>query len=63
MVSFVVYLEMRNTCRAGFVVASLSRLDGHNKSYTTRVWYFAVTHTDPLCINSISPTYIGCLIN
>ena len=37
-------------CRISFVAASLSKLAGYDKTYTTRVLYFMIiTHSDPLC--------------
>ena len=48
-VFFIIYCKMRNICRISFVVASLSKLAGYDKTYTTRVLYFVIiTHSDPL---------------
>ena len=60
-VFFIIYCKLRNICRISFVVASLSKPAGYDKTYTTCVLYFIITHyttcvlyfiithSDPLC--------------
>ena len=52
---FVIYCKLGNICLISFVVASLSKLARYDKTYTTCVLYFIIiTHSDPLCIFSLS---------
>ena len=49
-VFFITYCKLQNICRISFVVASLSKLAGYDKTYTICVLYFMIiTHSDPLC--------------
>ena len=47
---FIIYCKLWNICRISFVVASLSKPAGYDKTYTNCVLYFMIiTHSDPLC--------------
>ena len=55
---FIIYCKPRNICRISFVVASLSKSAGYDKTYTKCALYFMITthsdhsdsdHSDPWC--------------
>ena len=49
-VFFIIYCKLCNICRISFIVASVSKLAGYDKTYTTCVLYFMIiTHSDPSC--------------
>ena len=51
---FIIYCKLRNICRISFVVASLSKPAGYDKTYTNCVLYFMIiTDSDPLCKLSV----------